>query len=80
MIYEDIYNYKSGIYEYIAGKLIGGHAIRAVGWGHNPKDGSLYWICQNQWTDEFGEKGYINIKAGEIGIDTWALSCMPDIK
>ena len=45
MIYEDIYSYKSGIYEYTAGKLIGGHAIRAVGWGHNPKDGSLYWIC-----------------------------------
>ena len=24
--------------------------------------------------------GYVNIKAGEIGIDYWSLSCMPDIK
>lgn len=45
-VYEDIYSYRSGIYEYAAGGLVSGHAIRAVGWGHD-KDGYLYWICQN---------------------------------
>ena len=78
MVYEDIYSYASGVYEYTAGGLIGGHAIRAVGWGHD-EDGYLYWICQNQWTDQWGNKGYINIKAGEIGIDSFSISCMPDI-
>jgi len=50
MIYEDFYNYKEGIYEYTTGKLMGGHAIRALGWGHD-KYGHLYWILQNQWSD-----------------------------
>ena len=75
MVYEDLYNYKEGIYEYTAGDLIGGHAVRLLGWGHDEEDGHLYWICQNQWTDEWGEYGYFRIKAGEIGLDTWSLSC-----
>lgn len=79
MVYEDLYSYESGIYEYTAGGLIGGHSIRAVGWGHD-EDGHLYWICQNQWTDKWGMEGYVNIKAGEIGIDYWSLSCQPDIQ
>lgn len=60
--------------------MVGGHAIRAVGWGHDPEDGSLYWICQNQWSIYWGELGYINIKAGSFYIDTWALSCQPDLE
>jgi cathepsin B len=42
MVYEDLYNYESGIYEYTAGQLVGGHAIRAIGWGHDD-EGFLYW-------------------------------------
>ena len=44
LAYEDLYDYESGIYEHTAGELVGGHAIRAVGWGHD-EDGHLYWIC-----------------------------------
>ena len=44
MIYEDFYNYQEGVYHYTAGGLIGGHSIRAIGWGHD-EDGFLYWIC-----------------------------------
>lgn len=78
MVYEDLYNYESGIYEYTAGQLVGGHAIRAIGWGHDD-DGHLFWHVQNQWTETWGENGYGRIKAGELGLDTWTLSCMPDI-
>ena len=46
VVYEDLYNYRSGVYEYTAGGYIGGHAIRAFGWGHD-EDGFLYWILQN---------------------------------
>lgn len=63
----------------MTGGLIGGHSIRCGGWGHD-SDGHLFWICQNQWTDIWGSNGYFNIKAGELGIDTWSVSCMPDIK
>ena len=73
-VWEDMYNYGSGIYSPTYGDIAGGHAIRAVGWGHD-ENGELYWICQNQWTEDWGENGYINIKAGTTYIDTWALSC-----
>lgn len=43
-MYDDIYNYDSGIYEYVYGEIDGGHAVKLLGWGHDV-DGKLYWIC-----------------------------------
>lgn len=80
VVYEDFYSYKSGVYHYTAGEIVGGHAMKLIGWGTDATDGSLYWICQNQWSEAWGEKGFINIKAGEIGIDAMAISCNPDIE
>jgi len=76
-IYEDLYNYGGGIYEHTTGYEIGGHAMRIIGWGHD-EDDHLYWICQNQWSEDWGEGGYVRIKAGQIRIDNWAFSCDPD--
>ena len=53
--------------------------MKLIGWGTDT-DGSLYWICQNQWSLKWGNNGFINIKAGEIGIDSIAISCIPDIE
>ena len=78
LIYEDFYSYKSGIYSQTAGNSISGHAMRIVGWGHDNK-GFLFWICQNQWGPDWGDKGYIRIKAGQIEIDDWGISCEPEM-
>jgi cathepsin B len=78
-IMEDFYSYKSGIYHHVEGDFMGGHAMRLVGWGTDPSDNSLYWIAQNQWGDSWGEKGMVRVRAGEIGIDAIAMSCIPDI-
>jgi hypothetical protein len=32
-VFEDFINYESGIYEHVGGQLIGGHAIKLIGWG-----------------------------------------------
>ena len=77
-IYEDFMNYKEGIYVKTTGENIGGHAMKLVGYGLDPTLG-LYWEMQNQWTTEWGDEGFIKIKAGEIGIDSVGLSCMPDL-
>ena len=45
-VFEDFYSYKEGVYHYTTGEMVGGHAIKVVGWG-TAEDGSLYWICQN---------------------------------
>ena len=77
-VYEDLYNYEGGIYEHVTGNMIGGHAVRLVGWGHD-EDDHLYWIAQNQWTADWGIDGYFLIKAGQCDIDIWSVSCEPDI-
>ena len=80
IVWEDMYNYDEGVYEYTTGNMIGGHAMRIVGWGHDETE-HLYWIAQNQWTNNWGMDGYVNIKAGQtnVGLDNWTLSCMPDV-
>jgi hypothetical protein len=52
--------------------------MKVVGWGYELPEG-FYWILQNQWTLDWGDKGFVKIKAGEIGIDSVALACMPDL-
>lgn len=46
-VYEDFMKYKGGIYEYTAGKFVGGHAVRIVGYGS--ENGVDYWTVANSW-------------------------------
>jgi len=46
LIYDDLPNYKAGVYEWTQGNLTGGHAVRAIGWGHD-STGHLFWLIQN---------------------------------
>lgn len=75
MLYEDFYNYKSGIYSYTFGKEKGGHAIKIVGYGIE-KD-TAYWLCANSWGTKFGMEGYFKIKQGESIINDAAMGCSP---
>lgn len=43
-IYEDFLNYKEGVYEYTTGQMVGGHAIKILGWGTDD-NGHVHWIC-----------------------------------
>ena len=79
VVFEDFYSYQSGIYHYTTGQQVGGHAMKLIGWGHDQDDGSLFWILQNQWGEKWGMSGFVYIKAGEIGIDSMALACVPDL-
>jgi len=45
-------SYKSGVYIHSSGKMLGGHAIKIVGWGSN------YWIVANSWGSSWGLNGY----------------------
>jgi cathepsin B len=46
VIYDDFLNYESGIYKNVAGEVIGGHAVKMIGWGYDEVEG-LFWILQN---------------------------------
>lgn len=41
-------------------KKLGGHAIRIVGWGNDPK--MPYWLCANSWGTQWGEQGYYRMQ------------------
>ena len=32
-VYNDFFNYKSGVYSHTSGGLAGGHAVKMIGWG-----------------------------------------------
>eukprot|EP00349_Pseudokeronopsis_sp_Brazil_P009716 CAMPEP_0202955470 /NCGR_PEP_ID=MMETSP1396-20130829/27_1 /ASSEMBLY_ACC=CAM_ASM_000872 /TAXON_ID= /ORGANISM="Pseudokeronopsis sp., Strain Brazil" /LENGTH=85 /DNA_ID=CAMNT_0049672087 /DNA_START=739 /DNA_END=993 /DNA_ORIENTATION=- len=81
VVFEDFIFYESGVYEYTAGEFIGGHAMKLIGWGtQHDANGEefLYWICQNEWGEDWGDGGFIYIKEGEIGIDSLVTACIPE--
>ena len=69
-VYDDFYDYSTGVYIYYYGDYLGGHAIVVLGWG--TEDGVDYWICQNSWGEDWGESGYFRIRRGtdECGIES----------
>lgn len=68
IIYEDFLHYKSGVYHWDKkSKEHGPHAMRAVGYGNKPEN---YWNVANTFGTSWGEKGYVRMGFGEVGIDT----------
>lgn len=62
-VYEDFMHYKSGVYKHdnvTGGQVLGGHAVRIVGWGVDAVAGE-YWIVANSWGSSWGENGFFKI-------------------
>lgn len=62
-VYEDFMNYKSGVYKASTDKsnmVLGGHAVKIVGWGHDAVAGD-YWTVANSWGTSWGMSGYFKI-------------------
>ena len=68
-VYEDFLAYKSGVYIQTSEQLLGGHAVRLVGWGE--LNGVNYWKIANSWNTDWGMEGYFLIRRGtdECGIE-----------
>jgi len=76
-VYEDFLTYKSGVYQHINGSLVGGHAVKIIGWGVD--SGEDYWLVQNSWTTYWGMDGYFMILKGvdECGIESAITAGLP---
>jgi hypothetical protein len=59
-VYADFMTYTSGIYRHVAGKRLGLHAVKVVGWG-TTEDGEQFWECQNSWGRKWGVDGTFKI-------------------
>lgn len=66
MVFEDFMSYKSGVYVHKTGRLLGGHAIKVIGYG--VENGVEFWICANSWTQAWGEKGYFKVAIGQSAL------------
>lgn len=44
-----------GVYQYVTGEFLGGHAIKLLGWGE--ENGTPYWLAANSWNSDWGDKG-----------------------
>lgn len=68
-VYADFVHYKSGVYQHTTGQMLGGHAIKIIGWG--VENGVDYWLVQNSWTTTWGAGGFFKIAKGvdECGIE-----------
>ena len=61
-VYEDFYDYSEGIYSYVSGGYLGGHAVLLVGYN----DDEQYFIVKNSWGTWWGEDGYFRIAYSEV--------------
>ena len=77
-VYQDFMSYKSGVYHHTTGSMLGGHAIKVLGWGN--EDGMDYWLCANSWGPSWGLDGFFKIKQGDCGIDQAVYACTPEVK
>lgn len=62
-VYEDLINYKEGVYQHVEGKMLGGHAIRILGWG--TENNTPYWLIANSWNTDWGNNGFFKILRGQ---------------
>jgi cathepsin B len=73
---QEFYNYQSGIYQCVNCTIIGGHAVRIVGWG-TASDGTGYWVVCNSWGTNWGMSGYFWIAFGQLGIENSVYAATP---
>ena len=62
LVYQDFMSYKGGVYKKSSNTLLGGHAVKVVGWGN--ENGTDYWIVANSWGPNWGEKGHFRMAVG----------------
>ncbi|XP_038165547.1 cathepsin B isoform X2 [Arvicola amphibius] len=76
-VFSDFLTYKSGVYKHEAGDMMGGHAIRILGWG--VENGVPYWLVANSWNVDWGDNGLFKILRGEdhCGIESEIVAGIP---
>lgn len=65
LVWQDLLQYKTGVYKHIEGNLMGPHSVKIVGWGKE-KD-TEFWIVQNSWGASWGMDGFWKQDMNDLG-------------
>jgi len=78
-VYEDFLTYKSGVYIHTDGSMLGGHAVKMLGWG--TENGVDYWLLANSWNEDWGDNGFFKIRRGtdECGVESDVVAGTPKL-
>jgi cathepsin B len=70
-VYQDFMAYHGGVYSHKTGQMMGGHAVKLIGWGVT-SEGTKYWTIANSWGEDWGEEGTFRILRGknECGVES----------
>ena len=79
MVYMDFMYYKSGVYTRTSNQLLGGHAVKLVGFGKDSVTGKEFWIVANSWGKYWGENGYFKIAIGECQLEQNVMVGLPKL-
>lgn len=52
-IYSDFLNYRKGVYVQRTGEMLGGHAVKLIGWGVDDTTQLPYWLLANSWNTDW---------------------------
>jgi cathepsin B len=68
-VYADFLTYKTGVYVRHSNQVLGGHAVKFLGWG--VENNVKYWLVANSWNVHWGDQGFFKIIRGvdECGIE-----------
>ena len=80
-VYDDFLSYKSGVYKRTSNNVLGGHAVKIVGFGveDGVENGDEYWIVANSWGPKWGEDGFFRIKIGECDFESEIHAGVPEL-
>lgn len=76
-VYKDFMSYKSGVYIQHSDQVMGGHAIKIIGWGVDK--GVDYFIVDNSWGAAWGMAGRFWIGTNQCGIGGQGYAGEPDL-
>ncbi|CAG2064669.1 unnamed protein product [Timema podura] len=78
-VYSDFVQYKSGVYQHVTGTVLGGHAIKIIGWG--TEEDTPYWLVANSWNSDWGDHGFFKILRGSdhCGIESQVSAGIPKL-
>lgn len=71
-VYSDFVHYKKGVYVHTEGDVMGGHAVKMMGYG--VENDEKYWLIANSWNSEWGDNGYFKIKRGDCEINDYIVA------